>query len=467
MQCSKEFTLPENLLVKNFVWKGMNAYYLHQDEIANLADRRFNSDEQLNTYLSSFTDDSSLFSSLLIDTDVKSSLLEEYADLNIIMPRTGFLNGMEFGIIKEPASTENAIGYVTHILPNSDASKKNIFRGDFFNAVDGVQLTQTNFENLLMNGSNSLNLTMVNFDGTKAIPNSKIVALEKQNYEYDTFFIQKTLAIGRYNIGYLMYNNDFSKGSINNLNNTFLNFKNQKVNELILDLRYNISGGSFAENITNLASMITGQFTDKVFIKEQWNSKAHSWFETNQPDSLLTKFPEKLNASTDFNSLNLTAVYIILNGTKFSGSSAVELLINSLNPYINVHVIGTKTAGNNTGAITLYDSEDYNFPLKNESHTVALQPTVLSLFNNNDQTYANGITPEIMLCPNEDVLTLGILGQRTEPILAKILETITSGSTGANAACNTNNYTFLYHSIDSQRAFDAGILIKQNLPNTN
>jgi carboxyl-terminal processing protease len=467
IQCSKEFVLSENLVVKDFVWKGLNAYYLYQDEIPDLADRRFNSDLELNTYLTSFPDYTTLFYSLLTSEDIKSSLLEDYSDLDIILPRTGFLNGMEFGIIEAPGSTENVIGYVTHILPNSDAFSKNIMRGEFFNAANGAQLTQENFESILINGSNSLSLTMVDFDGTTATANSKIVALEKQNYAYDTAFIEKTFPIGTDNIGYLMFNNDLSKESINSLNEVFLNFKNQGVNELVLDLRYNISGGSFAQNITDLASIITGQFTDEVFIKEQWNAKAQSWFEANQPDSLLTKFPVKLNAFSDYNSLNLTTVYIILNGTNFSGASAIELLINSLNPYIDVQIIGTQTAGNNTGAMTLYNSEDYDFPLRNETHTVALQPIVLSFFNKDDQTYANGFIPDIILCPNEDILDLGVLGDSSEPILERVLEAITSGSTGTSAACNSNNYTFLYNSINAQRAFDSGNFIKQNLPNTN
>ena len=467
IQCSKEFVLPENLIVKDFVWKGLNAYYLYQDEIADLADRRFSSDLELNTYLNSFPDYTTLFSSLLTAADIKSSLLEDYSDLDVILPRTGFLNGMEFGIIEAPGSTENVIGYVTHILPNSDAFSKNIMRGEFFNAVNGTQLTQENFESILINGSNSLSLTMVDFDGTTATANSKIVALEKQNYAYDTVFIEKTFPIGVDKIAYLMFNNDLSKESINSLNEVFLKFKNQGVNELVLDLRYNISGGSFAQNITDLASIITGQFTDEVFIKEQWNAKAQSWFEANQPDSLLTKFPLKLNAFSDYNSLNLTTVYIILNGTNFSGASAIELLINSLNPYIDVQIIGTQTAGNNTGAMTLYNSEDYDFPLRNETHTVALQPIVLSFFNKDDQTYANGFIPDIILCPNEDILDLGVLGDSSEPILERVLEAITSGSTGTSAACNSNNYIFLYNSINAQRVFDSSNFIKQNLPNTN
>ncbi|TXD49314.1 S41 family peptidase [Polaribacter sp. IC073] len=467
VQCSKEYNLPENLVVKDFVWKGLNAYYLHQDDIKDLSDRRFSSDQQLNAYLTGFADYNTLFSSLVLTSDVKSSLLGDYTSLNNHAPRTGFLNGMEFGIIEEPNNAQNVIGYVTHILPNSDAATKNILRGEFFNAVDGIQLTQTNFESLLINGADTFNLTMVNFDGTTVTPNTKFVSLEKQIYDYDTVFLEKTFTIGTDNIGYLMYHNNFSKTSINNLNNTFLNFKNQSVNELILDLRYNIGGGSFAKNVTNLATMITGQFTDAVFIKEEWNSKAQPWFEANQPDSLLTKFPAKLNPTTNFNSLNLTDVYIVLNGNNFSGSSAVELLINSLKPHINVHVIGTNTVGNNTGAITLYNSEDYDFELRNETHTVAIQPIVLSFLNKNDQTYENGFMPNIALCPNEDILDLGILGDQSEPILDRVLEYVSTGSTSPSVACNANGLTFLYSSIDFQREIDKGVFIRQDLPNNN
>jgi C-terminal processing protease CtpA/Prc len=465
-QCSAAYQLPNDLVVKDFVWKGLNAYYLNQDEITDLADRRFNSDKELNTYLSSFTDYSRLFSSLLIASDIKSSIIEDYNNLAIFAERTGFLTGLEFGVIEDPENSENVIGYVTHILPNSNADTKNILRGEFFNAVDGIQLTTTSFEDLLVNGATSFNLTMVDFDGTTATPNTKVVALEKQNYNYDTVFLEKTFTIGADNIGYLMYNNDFSKNSINSLNDVFLNFKNEAVNELVLDLRYNIGGGSFAKSIANLASMITGQFTDEIFIKEKWNLKAQPWFEANQPDSLLTKFPDKLNATTAFNSLNLTDVYIILNGNNYVGSSAIELLINSLNSHINMHLIGTNTVGNNTGAITLYNSDDYDFLFKNETHTIAIQPVVLSFLNKNDQTYETGFMPNITLCPNEDILNLGILGERTEPILERVLEFITSGNTDVNISCNPNNYIFLHNSINAQRAIDRGVFIEQDLPNT-
>lgn len=467
VQCSKEFTLPQDLVVQDFIWKGLNAYYLHQNQIDDLSDRRFNNDQELNAYLRTFPDNNTLFSSLLINSDTKSTLLEDYTNLDIVTPRTAFTNGLEFGIIAAPNNTENVIGYVTHILPNSNAASKNIVRGEFFNAVDGVQLTQTNFESLLINGSNEFDLNMVNFDGFAISPSTKTVNLEKENYSYDAVFLERSFTVGANNIGYLMYNNSFSSNSIFSLNGSFLNFKNQNINQLILDLRYNISGTEFAKNIAKFSTLITGQFPEETFIKEEWNTKAQSWFLENQPDSLLTKFPAQFNNNTPFNSLNLKDIYIILNGDNFAGSSSIELLINSLKPYINVQVIGTNTIGNNTGAITLYNSEDYNFANRNTTHTVALQPKVLSFYNNNDQTYANGFTPNISICTNEDILNLGVLGERTEPILERVLDYLVTGNAGVNSICNPNNYQYIYNSLDAQRITDNGVFIKQNLPNTN
>ena len=213
--------------------------------------------------------------------------------------------------------------------------------------------------------------------------------------------------------------------------------------------------------------MITGQFPDEVLIKEQWNTKAQAWFEVNQPDSLITKFPTKLDVTTDINSLNLTDVYIILNGENYTGSSATELLINSLKPYMNVYIIGNTTAGNNTGSITLYNSEDYDFELKNTTHTLALQPIVLSFLNKDDQTYENGITSNLIPCTNEDLLDLGVLGETSDPILNSVLNYIASGTAVSNTNCNPSNFEYLFNSINNQREIDTGVFITQDLPNTN
>lgn len=464
--CTKEYTIPQELVVHDFVWKGLNAYYLHQDQVENLSDRRFNSDQQLNTYLSTFPDYNNLFSNLLINGDVKSNLVEDYNLITTPEVRTSITHGLEYGIIADPSNSDNVVGYVTHILPNSNASNKNVIRGEFFFAVDGVQLTRLNYQDILNNGLVNYTIEMADFDGFTVNPNSKTVILEKQNYSYNATFLENTISLDSEDIGYLMYNNDFSRNYLNDLNNTLLSFKNQSISKLILDLRYNIGGGSFAKNIAQIASMFSDQFPEEVLIKEKWNSKAQSWFLENQSDSILTKFTTTLNETTTINSLSLTDVFIILNGKNFTGSSAIELLINSLKPHINIHVIGNQTIGNNTGKITLYDSIDYDSTQKNETHTVALQPIVLSFLNNNDETYENGFSPNINLCNNENAIDLGVLGENSDPILNRVLNYISTGTVQSNNNCNPNNFEYLFNSIDNQREIDDGIFIKQDLPNT-
>ena len=468
---NNEYAIPEDIEVQDFVWKGFNAYYLYQDEIPDLSDRRFNSNQQLESYLKGFETPVNLFNSLVLPTDVRSTLIEDHSILDFPVPKRSFnTNGMEFGIFKAPTSPDNLIGYVSHILPLSYASDQDISRGEFFYAVlnqdlESIPFTEENYEELLINyQQDTLKLLMADFDGNSLVTNNKRVDLVKKPYQYPSVFMNKILDFNSQKIGYLMYNNDFSKNYIEDLNATMLEFKNELVEKLIVDLRYNIGQGSYAETIAEIASMLSGQTTGEILFKKNWNLKAQSWFEQNQPDSLITKFSSKLFNSQPINSLNLTDVYIVLNGNNFEGSSAIELLINSLQPYINVHIIGNKTKGDNLGSITLYDSPDYDFFGKKSSHSFALQPSTLTFTNLNDESYENGFFPVIELCSEEDPLNLGVLGEITDPILNQILNYI-SGNTGINSPCNPFDFEIIYNSINSQRPSDNGIFIRQDLPN--
>src|SRR5690606_35420228 len=51
--------------VNDFIWKGLNLYYLWQPEIPNLADDRFGNQGELNAFLQSYSSPESLFNSLL------------------------------------------------------------------------------------------------------------------------------------------------------------------------------------------------------------------------------------------------------------------------------------------------------------------------------------------------------------------------------------------------------------------
>ena len=67
-------------------------------------------------------------------------------------------------------------------------------------------------------------------------------------------------------------------------------------------------------------------------------------------------------------SLNLNRVYIIATQ---SSASASELVINCLDPYIDVIHIGTNTYGKYQASVTLYDAEDFSLEDANPNHTYA------------------------------------------------------------------------------------------------
>ena len=68
---------------------------------------------------------------------------------------------------------------------------------------------------------------MANFNGTIVTPNANNVPLTKTAYTHNSVFMSKNIITGSKNIGYLIYNNDFSSNYLSDVNTTFLQFKNQ------------------------------------------------------------------------------------------------------------------------------------------------------------------------------------------------------------------------------------------------
>lgn len=405
--------IPSSLTVKDFVWKGMNLYYLWQADSPNLADDRFATQTELNNFLEPFETPTALFNALRIDNAIDrfSVIYSDYSVLEGVLSGTTKNNGMDFALKYTDNTNTAVVGWVRYVIPNSDAATKNINRGDLFYAIDGITLTNDNYRALLASDTYTVNLA--NFTNGTLVPNGEAVSLTKTNLAENPILLNTVLTEGTHKIGYLMYNG-FYPSYDNQLNAAFGNFQSQNVTDLVLDLRYN-SGGSVA-TATKLASMITGQFTGQLFAKQQWNAKAQSYFEQNNPNTLLNKFVGGLN------SLNLNKVYIL---TSKSSASASELVINCLKPYINVVQIGDVTTGKNVGSITLYDSPTFGKNNVNPTHKYAMQPIVLKIVNkDNFGDYTAGIAPNYSLI--ETVTNLGILGNSNEPLLSVAISQITA-----------------------------------------
>ena len=352
-----------NLEVQNFIWKGLNQYYLWQTDVPNLADNRFANQAALDAFLVNYTVPQNLFDALRVSSTIDrfSWMVDDYVTLEQSLQGTTKNNGVEFGLSYKPNSTTDIFGYVRYIIPGSDAANKDIRRGELFTAVNGTQLTVSNYQNLLFGTNDNFTLNMADYNGTTVVSNGKTVALTKTLLTENPILINKVITVGTKKIGYLMYNGFYADFDTQ-LNNAFGELKSQGVTDFVLDLRYN-SGGS-VRTATYLASMITGQFTGRVFAKQQWNSKINAYFEANNPNGLRNFFTDKIG-TTPINSLNMTKVYIL---TTKSTASASELVINGLKPHIDVVQIGDITTGKNVGSVTLYDSPDFTATNRNPKH---------------------------------------------------------------------------------------------------
>lgn len=413
-----DLKVPREIEVQDFIWKGMNLYYLWQPDVVDLADDRFSGQPQLNDYLSQFANPRDLFQQLRTSPEIDrfSVIYSDYRVLEGVLSGTIKNNGIDFQLLYKPGSDTQIFGWVRYILPNSDAAAKDIQRGDVFYAVNGTPLTVSNYQELLSADVYTLNLA--DYDGGNITPNGRQVSLVKSVITENPVHLTRIIDTGSHKVGYLMYN-AFYGAFDGQLNQAFGQLKQANVSELVLDLRYN-SGGSIA-SATRLASMITGQFTGQIFASQQWNEKAQEYLESLSAESLRNRFTATLSNGTPLESLGLTRVFVL---TTSSTASASELLINCLEPYVQVIQIGTTTVGKNVGSITLYDSPNFQKENVNPRHRYAMQPIVLKTVNKNGfGDYTAGLAPDVV--QPEDLDNTGVLGEADEPLLATALSIIT------------------------------------------
>ena len=177
--------------INDFVWKAMNASYLYKVGVPDLANDRFSSDGDYRSYLNQFSTPESIFESLIFDREVVdrfSFIIPNYLDFLQSQQGNSLSTGLEFDFYFKPGSDTEVFGIIRLVLNNSVADNQGLQRGQIFDAVNGVSLSENNLSELLNQNSYTLNFATYNDNGTPQVeddiiestPNS--ISLTKQSY---------------------------------------------------------------------------------------------------------------------------------------------------------------------------------------------------------------------------------------------------------------------------------------------
>ncbi len=420
--------VPIDIVVQNFMWRAMNLWYFWQAEVPDLDNDRFATQADYEAYLAATSDPEQFYERILFNEDRFSFLNSDYTELVNNLAGISKSNGLEFGLVLF-ADSNDLFGYVRYIIPNSDASTKDIQRGDLFTGVDGQTLNLDNYVGLLFGDNDTYTLNMASANGTIIEPNGEEVTLTKmEGLVENPVHVAATLDVSGQKIGYLMYNG-FTRDFDDDLNSVFGQFVANGVTDLVLDLRYNPGGSVNSSRL--LASMIYGTNTNELYIRQRWNEKIQSQLSSSQLEDY---FANSVNGSP-LNTLNLNRVYVL---TTNSSASASELVINGLDPYVDIIQIGETTRGKNEFSITMVDDPGndyvYNSSRENQinpNNSWAIQPLVGRNENADGfSDYTDGLAPDIFF--EEDLTNLGVLGNANEPLLARAIEEITNASSKRN-----------------------------------
>lgn len=401
-----ELSLEEE--INNWIFETMDIYYYW----------RLN----MGTPIAATSDPSDYFESLLYTpTDRFSVIYPDYQELTNSLQGISLDPGYEFRLYRIPDS-DNVYAEVLYVKENSPASSTGLKRGDAIVAINGTQITITNYRELLGQAETTHTISPRRYnEEAEAYVTISDISITPVQFSEDPNFLDTVYTVGSDKIGYVVYN-FFAPGISSNpekydkeMDAVFAKMKAENINNLVLDLRYN--GGGYVTSSINLASLIgPGVTSSDIFSKTKYNA-----FLMENVEGLSSDKRNFLNKAENLgNTLSGNRLYVL---TSSGTASASELIINGLRPYMDVFLIGDVTYGKNVGSIAIEDEE-------NPDNAYGLLPIISQSFNSLDESdYSKGFVPNIIAIENTEILKP--LGDVNELLLRTAIQEITgSPSTG-------------------------------------
>ncbi len=404
-----------NIEIADFIYRGLNFWSIYKEDVPDLANDRFNSDNERSEFLNQFSSPEETFEALLSPRDRFSILSSDFIEFENALAGVRVSTGMRFSLFNQPNESNLVFGVVRFVFNEGPARDAGVQRGMIFTGIDGSPLTTESDLGAIFDQP-SFSIDLATYDGTNFTSTEESILLNQVELSINPVHIARTINIEEQNIGYLHYTG-FTNEFDSQLNAAFAQFQADGISDLILDLRHN--GGGSIETANDLSSMITGQFNGQTFITQRYNEDRDAEF------ARVRTFNNEIGGGEQINSLGLNRVFVL---TTESTASASELILSGLDPYIDIIQIGTNTSGKFEGSFLLYDAPPPFFRREDASsgHRYVMLPLVLRSVNANGLTdYFDGFTPDVEIA--EDVFNLGQLGDVNEPLMAAALNEIFPG----------------------------------------
>lgn len=402
--------------VNDWISENMDLYYFWNTSLPATSDRS--------------ADPSDYFYDLLYSTDKFSYITDDARSLKEEYSGTSLAVGYSPAFVKFNGSDQVFI-VVEYVYPNSSAAIQGLERGDIILSINSQKLNTSNYYSLYKQ-QKTYTVGLGKAENGSVTETETSYSISPAYINTDPVVHWEIKEIEGKKIGYIVYveflsgDNDTFLGSVDDV---FSEMKAEGVTELIMDLRYNPGGEiTAAKHLANAIAPQAVTSSKEVFVQFQYNEGLENFYrerEGDDSDNIAVRFDE--------NPYNLGLNRVIFLTTSGS-ASASELIINGLEPYMEVVSIGEPTYGKFYGSYVIYDRD------REPAHNYAIMPIVMKYANAQGVTdFENGLQPDYFL--EDNMLEAKPFGDVADPMMAQAIEVII-GPSAINARTDYKERTY-------------------------